>query len=300
MDVTVLIPAHNEEGTIAKVIVKAKEHSNRVVVCDDGSTDMTGRIAESLGAEVIRTSHNLGYGAALSTLLTRAKEIGAGVVVTLDGDGQHDPDEIPIVIEPLLKGEADIVIGSRFLAGDRKMPRYRTVGIKAITGLSNSVGDLKVSDAQSGFRAYALDAISSVLPTELGMGASTEILLKASRASLRIVEVPINVSYEKGASRNPVYHGVEVVFATIKHVSILHPLIVYGIPGFAFMLYGLYLGSNALRIYEDVHKVIIGTTLISMGAILVGLILAITALIIWIMISVVRSPLYQAGRTTPA
>ncbi|MDG6982542.1 MAG: glycosyltransferase family 2 protein [Nitrososphaerota archaeon] len=290
----VLIPAYNEEHYIARVVTESLERSDYVIVCDDGSTDMTGKIAERLGAQVIRHGRNMGYGASLSSLFQRALELNADVFVTIDGDGQHDASGVPILADVITKGEADMAIGSRFLGKENKVPGYRRLGIRAITGVSNRLNDTDLTDAQSGFRAYSRRALEAVTPSDMGMGASTEILLKASRAGLKIVEVPIEVSYhEDGASRNPVYHGIEVIFSTTKHVSILHPLVVYGIPGFALLAYGIYLGTSALRVYQEVHRVIVGSTLVAMGSILVGLILCITALILWIMITLIRDPQYR-------
>ncbi|MDE1857825.1 MAG: glycosyltransferase family 2 protein [Thaumarchaeota archaeon] len=296
MKVAVLIPAFDEEETIAKVVVKSKEVAQVVVVCDDGSSDMTAKIAGSLGAEVIRHKRNLGYGASLSSLFSHALQTDADIFVTIDSDGQHDPSEIPSLVEPIATGKADMAIGSRFLRKGGGVPGYRSAGIRVITGVSNRINDTKLTDSQSGFRAYNRKAIELVAPSDMGMGASTEILLKASRAGLTVAEVPIAVSYSKGPSRNPVYHGIEVLLSSVKHLSILHPLVVYGIPGVALMLYGLYLGSTALAVYRDIHKVIVGTTLIAIGSILVGLILAITALLLWIMITLMREPAYRNAR----
>ena len=97
--VVACVPAYNEEGTIARVVIGAQRHVDRVVVCDDGSTDMTGEIAERLGAEVLRHPRNLRYGASIRTLFGRARELGAECVVTLDADRQHSPEEIPRLVE---------------------------------------------------------------------------------------------------------------------------------------------------------------------------------------------------------
>jgi len=112
------IPAFREDASIARVIVKTLRYVDRVIVCDDGSPDMTAEIAERLGVEVIRHERNLGYGAALCSLFKRARELDPDVMVTLDADLQHDPDEIPKVLSPILRSEADVVIGSRFLADE--------------------------------------------------------------------------------------------------------------------------------------------------------------------------------------
>ena len=122
------IPAFNVEKTIARLVLETQKFVDVVLVCDDGSTDCTAEIAERMGADVIRHERNLGYGAAIKTLFSMARELNADVLVTLDGDGQHDPREIPRLIEPVLENNADIVLGSRFLGDkekDNEVPRYR-------------------------------------------------------------------------------------------------------------------------------------------------------------------------------
>jgi len=127
--IIVAIPAYNEEETIAKEVLKAKKYADKIIVCDDGSADSTAEIAKSLGVDVIRHKRNLGYGAAIQSLFERAKRLDFDVLITLDGDGQHNPDDIPKVIKPIIDDEADIVIGSRFV-GDSlfAMPWYRRIG----------------------------------------------------------------------------------------------------------------------------------------------------------------------------
>ncbi|MEM2527966.1 MAG: glycosyltransferase family 2 protein, partial [Ignisphaera sp.] len=215
------IPAYNEEKSIAKVVLKSRKYVDKVIVCDDGSTDMTGEIAEALGAEVIRHHKNMGYGAALESLFRRALDIRADIVVTLDADGQHNPEDIPRIIEPILRGEADIVIGSRFLSSRSKMPAYRRIGVKIINSIFRA-GAKKISDTQSGYRAYSIKALSLVRPIESGMGASVEILLKAEQNKLRIKEIPIRIYYkvEQPSKVNPVVHALDVILTTLKHKSI--------------------------------------------------------------------------------
>jgi len=111
------IPAYNEEATIAKVIIQTQKYVDKIIVCDDGSSDLTGLIAERLGAEVIRHERNLGKGAALRSLFKKAKELKAEIIVTLDADFQHDAADIPKLIKPILDGEADVVVGSRYFKG---------------------------------------------------------------------------------------------------------------------------------------------------------------------------------------
>jgi glycosyltransferase involved in cell wall biosynthesis len=135
--VIVGIPAYNEEKTIARVVLGAQKHAHIVVVCDDGSNDLTGEIAERLGAVVVRHEKNSGYGVALQSLFKRARELNADVLVTLDSDGQHDPAQIPLLVKPIEDRAAEVVVGSRFIDknGTAEMPAYRQLGVKVITKL---------------------------------------------------------------------------------------------------------------------------------------------------------------------
>lgn len=289
--VVVCIPAFNEERTIARVILKAQKYAERVLVCDDGSTDFTGEIAERLGAEVIRHERNAGYGAALSSLFKRANEIGPDVMVTLDGDNQHDPEEIPKLIEPILKGEADVVIGSRFLRGKaEEMPRSRKMGIELITKLAKQASYQDITDAQSGFRAYNKKAVQLLIPTEYGMGASTEILLKAKEEGLKIKEIPVKVSYdvEKSSTHNPIYHGLDVVLSTVKQLSIRHPLLFYGVPGTIALLVALAFWVWTFHVFAATRQILTNVALVAVGATIVGLMLLTTAVILWVLVSVVK------------
>ena len=289
--VVACIPAYNEERTIARVVLIAQKYVDKVIVCDDGSSDMTGEIAECLGAEVIRHDRNLGYGASLRSLFIKSREIGANIMVTLDADGQHDPNNIPRLIGPILDGKADIVIGSRFLRDEDafKIPSYRRAGIKVITRLTSVLSYSDIKDAQSGFRAYNRKALFSIIPSEQGMGASTEILLKAKGNGLRICEVPILVNYDaEASSTNPIYHGVDVILSTIKHLSIRHPMLFYGVPGFLSLLLALGFWIWTLQNYALTRQLTTNLALIAIGATLVGLMLMTTAIILWVIISAIR------------
>ena len=284
------IPANNEEKTIASVIVRAMKHVDRVFVCDDGSTDLTGEIARRLGAEVVRHDRNMGYGAAIASLFERAEDVGADVVVTLDADGQHDPDDIPRLVEPILSGDADIVVGSRFLnAEGDEGPRYRRYGVKAITGLSGRATHVDLTDAQSGFRAYSRRAIPLVRPSEMGMGASTEIFLKAHEAGLSIREVPVKIKYDENSHNlNPLYQGIDVVLSMVKQWSIRHPLVFLGTPGFLSLVVGSVFWFWTLETFVQTRAIITNVVLIAVATTMVGLMLMTTAVIIWVMVSVVR------------
>ena len=248
----VCIPAYNEEAKIKDVVKKSLPYVDKVIVCDDGSTDNTAALAKKAGAIVISHATNLGYGAAISTLFDYCRKNNAEIMVTLDGDGQHNPDQVPDLINVILKHNVDVVIGSRSLRDDKDLPSYRRAGIKIITSTINSATDLKVTDSQSGFRAYSRVAIDLIHPTESGMAVSTEILLKISNNGLSIAEVPITVSYIGDTStEHPVSHGAHVIGTTLKYVSIKHPMYFYGIPGILLFISGLIMGVSFLDSYLD-------------------------------------------------
>ena len=242
LKVVVGIPAFNEEKNIAKIIVKLQKVADSIIVCNDGSTDLTKEICEKMGVEVINHPKNLGYGAGIRSIFLKAADMDSDILVTFDADGQHRIEDIASVIEPITKNNADIVIGSRFLKDENSenVPKYRKIGIKAITSITDSVTNLKLTDSQSGFRAYTKKVLQEIIPSDKGMGVSTEILIKASQKKFKVQEVPIKILYEgETSTHHPVSHGASVIFSTMKYASIEHPLKFYGIPGIIFLAIGL-------------------------------------------------------------
>ena len=290
MEVTIGIPAYNEEKNIASIIVNLKKVAQKIIVCNDGSTDLTGEIAEKLGAVVINHPKNLGYGSGIRSIFQKAKEIGSEILVTFDADGQHRVQDIKNVIEPILKNKADIVIGSRFLDNNNvSTPEYRKIGIKLITKVTNSTLKEKITDSQSGFRAYNKDVLAKLEPADIGMGISTEILIKASSRGFKIAEVPIKIQYEGDTStHNPVSHGTSVLLSTIKYISIEHPLKFYGIPSLIFFAIGLSFTFLSVQYYTEIGRLNTNLTLVGAGTILIGIILIITAILLYSLVSVVR------------
>jgi glycosyltransferase involved in cell wall biosynthesis len=268
-------------------------HVDKIIVCDDGSTDMTGEIAEKLGAEVIKHERNLGYGAALTSLFERAREEKADVMITIDADGQHNPDDIPNLIEPIISGITDIAIGSRFInRGKERIPKYRKIGIGIITKMTNAAAHGKITDAQSGLRAYNKKALEMIKPCEMGMGASTEIIMKANANGLRIEEVPTKIVYDEDSStHNPLSHGIDVVLSTVKHLSMRHPLLFYGVPGIMCLIIAFVFWVWTLQIFAITRQVITNIALVSIGATIVGLMLLTTAIQLWVLVSVVKEKL---------
>ena len=283
------IPAYNEEDTISDLVKSAKKFVDKVIVCDDGSTDKTLNNAKLAGAEVISHKKNQGYGAAITTLFDYCRMQNADVMITLDGDGQHDPNQIPILLDTISQHSVDVVLGSRFLDNNTDTPGYRKRGIKIITSAANFGADFKVSDAQSGFRAYSKSAINAIHPTEQGMAVSTEILLKISNKGLSLAEVPITTSYDGDTSeQNPVPHGISVLMNTIKYVSIRHPIKFYGIPGFVSIIAGLVSSILFLDAYLNDQVIFYGSLLGAVILLLFGAILSVTAIILFSMATLIR------------
>ena len=290
MKITVGVPAFNEEKNIASIIQKLSQVADIVIVCDDGSTDNTAKIAEKMGAIVITHQQNLGYGAAIRSLFLKARELDSDMLVTLDSDGQHRISDILHVIDPIITNQADLVIGSRFLTENQKdMPKYRKIGIKMITTLANTSLDESVTDSQSGFRAYSKNILFEITPSEKGMGVSNEILMKASKKNFKIIEVPIVVSYEGDTStQHPLSHGVSVTLSTLKFISIEHPLKFYGIPGLVFLGIGLIFTIMTIQGFSETRQILLGPAVIGVGTIVFGTVLLMTSILLFSIVNVIR------------
>ncbi len=284
--VVVGIPAYNEEKTIAKVVLQAQKYADAVVVCDDGGSDLTSEIARRLGADVVTHVENLGYGGAIQSLFKRARELNADVLVTLDGDGQHDPCEIPNVIEPIVMGEADVVVGSRFIDSHMAgvMPWYRRAGVRFISKLVNGNTKAGVGDAQSGFRAYSVRSLDKLVVAEYGMGASAEILINARKQGLRIKEVAASCDYSNGVRNhvhNPVRHAASVVQSILKLVIEDRPMLVLGVPGVVCMTIGVFFGVWMLQLYGAEHRIVTNIALGSLAFVLIGFFLLSTSITLY-------------------
>jgi len=290
LKITVGIPAFNEEKNIASIIQKLSQVADTVIVCDDGSTDNTAKIAEKMGAIVITHQQNLGYGGAIRSLFLKARELDSDMLVTLDSDGQHRISDVLPVVDPILKNQADLVIGSRFLTENQKdMPKYRKIGIKMITKLANTSLEESVTDSQSGFRAYGKNILSKITPSEKGMGVSNEILMKVSKTGFKIVEVPIVVSYEGDTStQHPVSHGASVTMSTLKFISIENPLKFYGIPGLVFLVIGLIFTIMTIQGFSETRQILLGPAIIGVGTIVFGTVLLMTSIILFSIVNVIR------------
>lgn len=215
-NVVAIIPAYNEEKALADVIGKTFEHVDEVIVVDDGSSDKTSEVAIEAGARVIKHSVNLGKGEALKSGF---KAVGDdSIIITIDGDGQHNPSEIPDLVRPIIEDGADLVNGSRYMNGpEENTPAYRRVGQKVLDIATNISAGTKVTDSQSGFRAFSPKSKNVFRFKDTGFGIESEMLVDAAEAGLKIVEVPITVRYDlDGSTKDPITHGVGVLFNIAK------------------------------------------------------------------------------------
>ncbi len=211
-----IIPAYNEEVALGSIILRTLQYVDEVIIVNDGSDDKTVDVAKLAGAEIINHATNLGKGEALKSGFSAIGD--ADVVVTIDGDGQHNPDEIPSLIKPIIEDGADLVNGSRYMNGpEENTPAYRRVGQQVLDNATNISAGIKVTDSQSGFRAFSPAACKVFRFYDTGFGIESEMLVDVAEAGLKIVEVPITVRYDvDGSTKNPVTHGVGVLLKIIK------------------------------------------------------------------------------------
>jgi glycosyltransferase involved in cell wall biosynthesis len=275
-----ILPAFNEEVSIGSVVLRAKRYADRVIVVDDGSSDRTAEVADLAGAEVIRHQVNRGKGAALKTGFEFLN--GERVVVTIDADGQHDPSDIPKLVEPILKGEADMVNGSRYISGNKRdTPLYRRLGQVVLDKATNLESGLCITDSQSGFRAFAADTKDIFRFNQNGLAIESEMLADAAYAGLRIKEVEIGVRYDvDNSSENPVSHGVKVLVNILQDIELNRPLYYFTVPGIAMAAIGIGIGLEFLQIFYHGGALQFGPTLLMILLTLVGSFMAFTGIIL--------------------
>jgi len=277
-----VIPAFNEEKYVGTVVLRTRQYVDEVVVVDDGSTDQTADVARLAGASVIRHEENKGYGAAVQRLLAEAKRRAADVVVLLDADSQHSPDEIPHLIKPVSEG-FDLVIGSR---EKRRVdiPLYRRIGLGVISFFSYILSRKKVADSESGFRVFSKEAIARLELRENGMSVSAETIAKAAEEGLKITERPISIRYTRdGSTLHPVVHGFEVLGRIIAMISERRPLFFFGLGGAILTVLGFLAGIKVLNIASGGGGVATGTALISILLLIIGIFSVFTGIILHVL-----------------
>ena len=290
--ILVAIPCYNEEATIGSVVLKAKRYVDEVLVVDDGSIDNTAVVAEYAGATVLKHCGNRGYGAAIQSCFNYARNNNFDLMTILDGDGQHDANQIKNVMRPVIEGNVDISIGSRFVEGNGKnIPRYRRFGIGVLTGFTNA-GSKKMhrlTDGQSGFRAYSRKAFEKINPMDNDMGVSAEILMQGRKRDLVYKEVPITCRYDVDCStKKPVGHGLSVILSIIKYMEVEHSLLFFGIPAIILFVIGLVSGLNAYLSYQESGFLSFAPTLLTSGLLVLGVLLGMTGLILHAVINASR------------
>ena len=284
------IPAYDEGGTIESVVTEVRQYVDEVVVVDDGSTDDTAVAAERAGATVIEHETNRGYGAALDSAFEAAAARDADALVILDGDGQHDVDDVPKLLDAQRRTGANVVVGNRFHGDASDVPRYRRVGLFVINVLTNvSLGASPtrswVSDTQSGFRAFDARAIRSLAAEDTlseNMSASTDVLYHARRRGYDVAEVDTTISYEgdETSTQNPVSHGFAVVSNILRTVERERPLTFVGLPGVAAVLVGLGTGYWAVANYVQSGTLPTGIVLFCIFSTFLGALLSFTGVVL--------------------
>ncbi len=281
-EILAILPAYNEEVSIGSIVLHARQHADRVIVIDDGSSDRTAEMAKLAGAEVIRHPFNKGKGAALKTGFKEASKNGTKVIVTMDTDGQHDPEEIPKLIAPILSGEADMVNGSRYMNGNGKnTPFYRRIGQNVLDTATNMNSGLSITDTQSGFRAFAAQTAPVFRFRSDGLAIESEMLMDAANAGLKVKEVEIGVRYDVDCStENPVSHGLKVMVKVLHDMELNRPLYYFTLPGMTFAVAGILMGLSFLRVFYLGGSLMFGPTLLMILLTLVGSFMAFTGIIL--------------------
>jgi hypothetical protein len=282
--VVVGIPCYNEEVAIGSLVLRASQYADQVVVLDDGSTDKTAEVARFAGARVLVHEVNMGKGAALRDLFQYATQAGFDILVIIDGDGQHNPDDIPKLVGPLLRDEADIINGSRDLSGGAgSTPRYRRFGQMVLDkvihfGLSD---DVTITDTQSGFRAFSMKTAPFFRFNADKLTIDSEMIMDAANAQLRIKEVDVGVRYDVGrSSTHPVSHGLQVLTGVLRSIEFNRPLLAFTVPGLILVAVAAGLAAFVIQAYFIVGHVVLGPTLLMLLLTVVGTFLVFTGIIL--------------------
>lgn len=293
--VVVVVPAYNEERFIGSVVLKIKQRPVEVVVVDDGSIDGTAAIARAAGAQVIHHSANLGKGAALNVGLQRARELNPDAIVLIDGDGQHLPEELPRLVWPVLTGQADITVGSRYLRNTSNTPLQRRLGHKLINLATSLTSGVYVSDSQSGYRAFSPRAYEHIRFRSDGFSVESEMQFIAHEMGLRVQEVPITIRYTDKPKRPAVQQGLAVLNGILRLMGQYRPLLFFGLPGLIMLVIGVVWGLVVVDTYARTGQLAAGYALISVLLSVAGLVVFSTG----ITLHSVRGLLYDLLSTKP-
>jgi glycosyltransferase involved in cell wall biosynthesis len=286
--IVAVIPAYNEGHSLKEVITKTKKYASNIIVVDDGSTDHTLEICKTSNVRIIRNSRRMGKGVALKRGIIDAMKLNPEIIVTLDGDGQHDPDDIPKLIGPIQQSEADIVIGSRFKSNALdELPFKRKLGLTLINKLNVFLTRTHIIDSQSGFRAYDGTIIEKIISyTSTGYGVETEQLALADSYGFVIAEVPVLVRYKgltNTSKKNSFHHGAIIIFTILRILFEKRPLLFFGLSGVTLLLIALVTGTQMLVLFNETRYFSIPLGLIALGLVLCGGFLILVSFIFYVL-----------------
>jgi len=268
--VSVVIPAFNESRFIGSVVLGLKRYPVDILVVDDGSSDNTAEIAQAAGAEVLRLPANQGKGAALNAGLAHIRQAAPDAIAIIDADGQHLPEELEQVVRPILEGEADIVIGSRYLQGTSNTPSHRIFGHKVMNFFTGVFSGVQASDSQSGYRAFSPRAYQLLTFTSNGFSVESEMQFLASQHALKIVDVPVTIQYLEKQKRSPWRQGASVLYGILRLTGQYRPLLYFSLPGVVSLLAGLIWGLIVINRYRIYGRLAIGYAMICVLLCLIG------------------------------
>jgi glycosyltransferase involved in cell wall biosynthesis len=274
------IPCFNEELFIGSVVLKTRDYVDQVIVIDDGSTDKTALVAEKAGATVVRHGSNMGKGSAVNTAFEHARKSGCKALVLLDGDGQHDPAYIPSLIRPVLEDKADMVVGSRYLGIKTRIPRVRKLGHLVLTFFTNFGSRIKLTDSQSGIRAFSPAAMQAFSFVERGLSVESEMQFLANEAGLRVTEVPVRIGYHGKGRRSIFAHGAGVLNGIMGLISRRIPLFFFSVPGLVMLGFGLWEGLRVIHGWDVYHSFWLGPALLAVLLCIVGALSIFTGIIL--------------------
>lgn len=267
-----VIPAYNEELNIKEVITKSFKYSDQVIVLNDGSTDNTEKIAKEANAIVKSHIINRGLGLTIRDGIKEAMKLGADIIVTIDADGQYDPDQIPDLLQPILDGKADLVLGSRFMGTIVKMPRLKRLGNKIITLIIRNLMNLDISDSQTGFRAIKREILDHIILTA-DYTYTQEMIIRAAAEGFFIEDVPV-IFYERkdGKSRlirDPAEYGLNNAMTMLRAYRDYRPMTLFGTIGVLMMILGVLIGLYIVYEFFVLGSFDTGQRLVTLSALMI-------------------------------
>ena len=290
--VMVAMPAFNEEKSVGRVVSYAKKYAHLVLVVNDCSTDNTANAAKEAGAEVISHTANQGYGGSALTAFQTAQKYQPDVLILMDADGQHNPEDIPRFVAKIQEGY-DVVIGSRYLEQDSQemIPFYRKVGMRALdTSTRMSAKTLETTDVLCGFRAFNKNAYSKIHHLDPTYHGCTDIIVQLSEHGMNFGEIPVKVRYDMGntSKKNPVALGLDLLTGILQMVSLKRPLLFFGVPGVLITILGVVLSILALTVFFGSGVWATTLTLVSLMVVMLGLLLCSVSVILFAIAGVLK------------